>query len=180
MSDDRLDVLARGLDQLAALLGDVSEQQLADPTPCAAWTVADLVDHVVSGVGGFATTVRGETFDWTAPTPHVGSDRADMFRTAAAQLMTAWRDRDGVGEPVMADWQSAELAVHTWDLATALGRAADDLDPAVAERGLAFMTANLTPENRGRAFGPEQPAPDGADAYQRIAAFAGREVAPSR
>jgi hypothetical protein len=48
------------------------------------------------------------------------------------------------------------------------------LDPQVAERGLAFMEANLTQENRGPAFGPSQPAPEGADAYQRVAAFAGR------
>ena len=180
MSDDRLDVLARGLDQLAALLADVSEQRLADPTPCAAWTVADLVDHLVSGVGGFATTVRGGRMDWSAPPPHVGSDRVAVFRAHAEDLMSAWRERHSDHEPVTADWQSAELAVHTWDLATALGRATGGLDPAVAERGLVFMTAALTPDNRGEAFGPEQPAPDGADAYQRIAAFAGREVTPRR
>ncbi len=46
----------------------------------------------------------------------------------------------------------------------------------MAERGLAFMQANLTPEMRGPAFGPEQPAPPDADAYTRIAAFAGRAV----
>ncbi len=73
-----------------------------------------------------------------------------------------------------ADWQCAELAVHTWDLATALGRPTDGLDPEPAERGLAFMRASLTEDRRGPAFGPEQPAPDGADAYRRIAAFAGR------
>jgi hypothetical protein len=38
------------------------------------------------------------------------------------------------------------------------------------------MQANLTDDNRGPVFGPEQPAPDGAGAYQRIAAFAGRSV----
>jgi hypothetical protein len=38
------------------------------------------------------------------------------------------------------------------------------------------MQANLTDDNRGPVFGPGQPAPDGADAYQRIAAFAGRSV----
>ena len=78
--------------------------------------------------------------------------------------------------PLPVDWQCAELAVHTWDLATALGRSSGDLDAEVAERGLAFMRASLTEDNRGPAFGPERPAPDGADAYQRIAAFAGRSV----
>ena len=66
--------------------------------------------------------------------------------------------------------------MHTWGLATATGRSTGDLEPAVAERGLAFMRANLTDDNRGAAFAPEQPAPEGADAYQRVAAFAGRSV----
>ncbi len=58
---------------------------------------------------------------------------------------------------------------------TATGQATQ-LDPAVAERGYAFMSNALKPEMRAGAFGPEQPAPDHADPYQQIAAFAGRDV----
>ena len=54
------------------------------------------------------------------------------------------------------DWQTAEFAVHAWDLARAIGYAGR-LDPEVAERGLAFMTASLTDESRGGAFGPAVP-----------------------
>ena len=39
------------------------------------------------------------------------------------------------------------------------------------------MQANLAPEMRTGAFGPEQPAPPGPGPYDRIAAFAGRRVA---
>jgi hypothetical protein len=46
------------------------------------------------------------------------------------------------------------------------------LDPEVGERGLAFMEASLTSDNRGGEFAPEQEAPPGADPYTRIAAFA--------
>jgi len=177
MSDDELEVLARGLEQTAGLLGQVPEERLSDPTPCDDWTVSDLVDHVVRAAGSFAQSVRGEDVDWSAPTPHVGSDRVDAFRSGAADLLAAWREKGTDGVPIGPDWQSAEMAVHTYDLAAALGRPTADLDPAVAERGLAFMQANLKPDNRGEAFGPERPAPDGADPYQRIAAFAGRSVA---
>ena len=44
--------------------------------------------------------------------------------------------------------------MHTWDVARATGQSAPLL-PEVAERALAFMSAMLTPENRGKAFGPE-------------------------
>ena len=66
--------------------------------------------------------------------------------------------------------------MHTWDLATALDRSTADLDPEVAERGLAFMQASMNDDDRAPAFQPEQSAPDHADAYGRAAAFAGRKV----
>lgn len=176
MSDHGLDVLARGLRQAADLLAEVSEDQLAEPTPCQAWSVAELVDHLVAAPSKFARAVRGEHVDWSAPAPHVGPERVEVFRADAEDLLAAWRALGSADELTMIDWQSAEIAVHTWDLATSLGRSTNDLDPTVAERGLAFMRTNLTPENRSPAFGPEQPAPDEADPYQRIAAFAGRLV----
>src|SRR5262245_49011124 len=122
MSDDNLDVLVRGLDQAAHLVGDVSEEQLSGPTPCSDWTVADLVDHLVAWTANFGRTVRGEQVDWSAPTPHVGSDRADAFRASADSLVSAWRDQGTDGGAIGPEWQCAELAVHTYDLAAAIGR----------------------------------------------------------
>jgi uncharacterized protein (TIGR03083 family) len=167
-------VLRRGLDQLSGLLTELRPEVAAGSTPCAAWTVQDLVDHVVVTPERFARMVRGESIDWSAATPAAGNDPAGAFRSHADDLVRAWADNpDGGGGPGL-DWQCAEIAVHTWDLATALGRSTDGLDSEVAERGLAFMENNLTPENRAPAFGPRQPAPEGANAYQRLAAFAGR------
>lgn len=174
--DEALAVLMAGLDQAALLLGSVGDDELTHPTPCHDWTTADLVDHLVAAPGKFARMMRGEEVDWTAAPAHVGVDRADAFRAGADELVQAWQAAPAGNAPMDPDWQSAEIAVHTYDLAMATGHPTADLDPAVAERGLAFMQANLTPENRGGAFQPEQPAPAGADAYQRVAAFAGRTV----
>jgi uncharacterized protein (TIGR03086 family) len=172
-SDDDAAVLRRALDQLAGLLDDVPSGRSSTPTPCEDWTLADLVDHVVATPERFARMTRGQQVDWST-TPQVGDDPAARFRAHAEDHLNALREAGGGAVPV--DWQCAELAVHTWDLATALGRPTADLDQEVAERGLAFMRASLTDENRSPAFGPERPAPDGADAYQRVAAFAGRSV----
>jgi uncharacterized protein (TIGR03086 family) len=178
--EDKLAVLVAGLDQAAVLIGSVGVDELRNPTPCDDWTTADLVDHLVAAPARFARMTRGEEVDWAAATPPVGEDRADAFRAGADDLVEAWHGVADGDAPMDPDWQSAEIAVHTYDLAAAIGHPTGDLDPAVAERGLAFMRANLTPENRGAAFQPEQRAPDGADAYQRLAAFAGRTVAASR
>jgi uncharacterized protein (TIGR03086 family) len=173
--DDDPAVLRRGLDQLAGLLDDVPGGALGDPTPCPQWSVQDLVDHIVAAPSRFARMARGEEVDWSA-TPSAGREPAAQFRSHAEDLLRAVADGGAQDGSIPVDWQCAELAVHTWDLATALGRSTGDLDAEVAERGLAFMRASLTDDNRGLAFGPEQPAPEGADAYQRIAAFAGRSV----
>jgi uncharacterized protein (TIGR03086 family) len=171
-----LALLAVALDQAADLLGRVGDDDLSAATPCTEWTVGDLVDHLVNAPANFTTMMRGEQPDWGAPPPHVGADRETRFRTAGDGLVEAWRSGGDGDQPSPLDWQLAELAVHTWDLATAVHEPTDDLDPAVAERGLSFMQQGLTDDNRGPVFGPEQPAPPDADAYTRIAAFAGRQV----
>ena len=48
------------------------------------------------------------------------------------------------------------------------------LDKLMAERGLAFMSKGLTPENRGDVFAPAVEVADDAPIYDRLAAFAGR------
>jgi uncharacterized protein (TIGR03086 family) len=171
---DELAVLSRGLDQAERLLGRVTEQDRSRPTPCEDWDVAALADHLVAGTASFARAVRGEQVDWTGPPPQVEGDYATEFRRNADSLLAAWDAVPEDAQQLGPDWQAAELAVHTYDLATALGQSTDELDVEVAERGLAFMQANLKPEMRSTAFGPERPAPSGANAYQRIAAFAGR------
>lgn len=154
--------------QLESLISSISADDEDASTPCSEWVVRDLVDHVVHTTGGLTQMVSGEEVDWSAPVVHHDDSLAE-FRQRGAELLTAAGD-DQLGLP------AAELAVHTWDLATALGHGTDDLDPAVAEVGHAFMVENLGPEQRVGAFGPEQPAPDEANAYERIAAFAGRTV----
>jgi len=170
-----IDVLHAGLDQVETLIATVGPDDGDRSTPCPDWSVRDLVDHLVQAPQKFARMTRGEDVDWSAPTPH-HDDPVPVYRRHADELRTALADDPEA--PPGPDWQCAEIAVHTWDLAAALGRPTADLDPDVAERGLAFMRASLTDDNRSPAFQAEQPAPDGADAYARAAAFAGRKVQP--
>jgi uncharacterized protein (TIGR03083 family) len=170
-----LTVLTRSLDQLGDLLLHVRADALDGPTPCTEWKLGQLVDHIVAAPGNFAVMVRGEQPDWSAATPHLDNGWAAEFRSSADDLMHLWH-QGSVAEGNNPDWQIAEFAVHSWDLAHALGRSTGELDPEVAEQGLGFMKANLRDEMRGDVFGPEQPAPAEGDAYDAIAAFAGRSV----
>lgn len=166
-------LLATALDQLRDLVAAATDNPTAG-TPCEGWDARRLSAHLVHTTDTFARGVRGEPIDWTAPEPQIEGDLVERFGEAADALLAA---REQVGEAAdPPDWQLAEYAVHTWDLATALGRPTADLDARVAERGGAYMRENLTDENRGEAFGPARPEPEDGDAYARLAALAGRTV----
>jgi uncharacterized protein (TIGR03086 family) len=186
-------LLARALDELDRLIAGTRSDQAGLPTPCASWTVRELVGHSITGLGNFATAASGGTPQWgRAPEP-LGDDWHAAFGRARAGLDSAWAATDltarvptlgGGAAPLLsrADQQIAELAVHGWDLARATGQSSE-LDSAVAEYALRWARQNLRSEFRGseeehKAFGPEVTAAADAAAIDRLAAWFGRD--PSR
>ncbi|MGZ4457427.1 MAG: TIGR03086 family metal-binding protein [Nocardioides sp.] len=168
-------VLSRALDQAGDVLAAVRPDQLDRPTPCEDWDVAQLLAHLVAAPARFTAAMAGDDVDWSADAPPVDHGWADRFRSSADDLLHAWHRQGAEAAAQRVDWQTAEVALHTWDLATATGQSTH-LDEAVAERALAFVAAGLTADNRGEAFGPEVPVHDRAPAYHRLAAFAGRRI----
>ena len=171
--NDSIVSLSHALDQTGDVLAAIHREQLSDPTPCPGWDVAHLIGHVIADAVRFTEAAQGGDPDWSAPPEPVTGEWTSRFRSRADDLIHAWHQQEDQAEEGAADWQIAEFAVHTWDLVQATGQDRA-LDPEVAERGYAFMSKALTPENRGQVFEPEVEAPDDADPYDRIAAFAGR------
>jgi hypothetical protein len=126
----------------------------------------------------FLEMARGEKPDWSAGPQPAASTWVAEFRSNADDLIHYWHQAGDSADAGQVDWQTAEIAVHTWDVARATGQS-PPLLPEVAERGLAFMSAMLTPENRGKAFAPAVPVPEDAPAYDRLAALAGRAPGPA-
>lgn len=170
-------ILNRALDQLGDVLTAVHEDHFGRPTPCSGWSVGDLVGHVLAAPGRFLEMGQGGHPDWSTDPAPPAEGWAAQFRASADDLIHFWHQQGDDAPAGSVDWQTAEFAVHTWDLARAIGRRTDRLDPEIAERGLAFMAGALTPGNRGGAFGPEVPVPEDAPVYDRLAGFAGRDPA---
>lgn len=133
-----------------APLALVTPEDVGRTTPCSEWTVADLSDHVVNSIAGMAAMAQGGEPDWAASTHH--DDPASALQREGRGLVEALDAGNGSFPEGMA---AAELAVHAYALTTALDRTTADLDPEVAEAGLAFMTSSMPDDMRGVAFGPE-------------------------
>ena len=166
-------VLSRALDQAGDALASIRSDDWDKPTPCGVWSVRDLAGHLAAAPGHFLQMARGEKVDWSARAEGAERDWVPRFRSDADDLVHHWHGQPE-DQTAQADWQSAELGVHTWDLVQALGRPVQ-LDDEVAERGLAFMKQGMTDENRGDAFGAEVQVSEDAGAYDRLVAFAGRD-----
>ena len=55
---------------------------------------------------------------------------AATFRSAGDDLIHHWHQQGDNADPGQVDWQTAEFAVHTWDLCRATGQAPRPAPPA--------------------------------------------------
>ncbi|MFE2720897.1 TIGR03086 family metal-binding protein [Kitasatospora sp. NPDC059327] len=178
------------LGQLEKLIAEVTPEALGRPTPCTAYDLRQLLSHVVGGVHRLAYIGEGgRAEDVVAATDELADDAwpAALGR-ARARAVAAWADDAKLDRPAVAPWGEVpgraalggyvmETVTHSWDIARALGSRLA-LDERLALTALSIAEAVLAPEHRGGPvpFGPVRPAPAGADAYTRLAAWLGREV----
>ncbi len=169
---------------LTPVVDAVRPEQLTDATPCAKWTVADLLGHLVGGGHFFAGALRGDAPPTEAPpTP---ADLQAAFHDAVADFNAAVGGLDDLDVPVTLPFgvmpagavlrlTACDLLVHAWDLASATGQSItppaallDETEPTI--KGM------IAPEMRdGDFFAAEVAPPAGAGALQRIVAFSGRQ-----
>ena len=182
--------LTLALDLTGQLVGGVRADQWDDPTPCAEWTVRDLVRHMAVGNQVFAAVLSGTplaeagTAALAAPPP---ADLAAAFRESAERLAGAFGQPGALEQVVTipvgtmpgagaARIRLVEMLVHGWDLAEATGQPTafpEDL----AEQALAFTRPQLAALPPGRSpFSPPQPVADDAPAILQLVACLGRSV----
>jgi uncharacterized protein (TIGR03086 family) len=180
--------------QLAHLVSNVTDAQLAVPTPCPQYQVADLLEHVGTMARAFAGAARKETSPLTDQQPAGDAARlpADWRTRIPADLATlaqAWSAPDAwqgmtriAGTESPADMVGAtladELVVHGWDLAQATGQPyqADPATVAAARTFLDLFASPDAPAGDDVAFGPTRPAPDGATPLDQVLSLAGRDL----
>jgi len=151
--------------------------------PMGSWSFDRLREHIVQVCDEYAALAEGVV----EPVPDRGTDYVQAFSDAARRARHAFlqpdylhaREETPIGlMPGSATVQHVvnELVSHGWDLAHAMGtqiRVPDDIiDRCRMSWEVFFETFGRPAFN----FDPEQPAPPGACAADRLAAYLGRPI----
>ncbi|MER6364319.1 TIGR03086 family metal-binding protein [Kitasatospora sp. NPDC001527] len=168
----------------------VTPDQWDAPTPCADWTVRDLVNHLtgeqlwvpellmgatIAEVGGrFDGDVLGDdpVGAWSA-----AADAArGAFAVPGAADLTVHLSFGDVSGQYYLDQLTADAVVHTWDLAEGTGRLTR-LPEGLVDFALAEYTGYGDLSGSG-LFDPPLPVAEDADAQTRMLALTGRRYRP--
>jgi uncharacterized protein (TIGR03086 family) len=182
----------RAVEASVELVSRVTAGDLGRPTPCAGWTLGELLAHMTVQHRGFAAAAAGRGADpdvWRPGPP--AADPVAAYAEAAGVVLAAFAD-DGVLErefalPEIATamtfpgrqaiaFHLVDYVVHGWDVARCLG-VGHHLDPGVLAVALKVARAVPAGPSRlepGAAFGPEVAAPAQAGPLDQIVALLGR------
>ncbi len=159
-------------DKWDEVMSQVGDDDWAKPTPCDGWTVQDLVDHAMRwqarGGNVFGADV-GPDADWMSLKPALATALANP-----ANLEGAAEALGGTPKQAVAGLITADLLVHSWDLARSIG--ADDTLPEVAVESTLVGLQRLPEEmlRSDRMFGPAVEVADDASSQDKLIAFVGR------
>jgi uncharacterized protein (TIGR03086 family) len=178
-------------DQMAAIVLNISEEQLADPTPCDRTSVADMLTHV-HGLSIAFRDAAQKNIGPTTSTPasadgaHLPGDWRYSIQAQLAELVEAWRAPEAWQGETMAGGLTMpaevtglvvnnELVLHAWDLARATGQPYE-VHPANLEASWQFvLNTPDDPQAREGLFGPRLPIADDAPLLDKTLAYAGRD-----
>ncbi|MEU7888178.1 TIGR03086 family metal-binding protein [Microbispora bryophytorum] len=179
------------------MVAEVRPGDLERPTPCAGWTLADLLAHMTAQHLGFAAAAEGRGADLDAWRERPAPDPVWAYAAAAERLTAAFAaegvlDRGlvlplvGVDAPFPGahaiGFHFIDYLVHGWDVARTLGIAYDP-DPELAEAAWPIALAVPDGEYRerpGAAFAPSVPTAPEASRFDQILARLGRTPAAPR
>jgi uncharacterized protein (TIGR03086 family) len=182
--------MQRVIELTGSVVDRIEPEQLDNPSPCEAWSVRDVLNHVTAGAEVFAICVRdGEVSDEQLGEimlgDRLGDDYKASFHRAADDAGAAFALPGAMDRIVKLPFgeMPAGLAVniaifdvttHAWDLAKATGQSTD-LDPEVVTIAYQVAQTMLTDDWRDAGmFGPSVAVADDAPVADRLAALAGR------
>lgn len=181
-------VVQRSVEIVAAVTAD----QLGLATPCAGWTLEDLLRHMIAQHHGFAAAAEGSSTELSVWEVHpVGDDPAGAYAAAADRLVTAfgadgvlgralWLPEVRTGGPFPAPtairFHLVDYVVHGWDVAASIGIGAD-FEPDLVAAALSIaeqVPIGAAREIQGAAFAAALPVSADQPPMDRMLRLLGR------
>jgi uncharacterized protein (TIGR03086 family) len=141
-----LDAIGLANTEFRTRLGRVTVDDWSRATPCDAWDVRALVNHVIGGNRRYAMLLRGASsadVDATRSADHLGPDPAAAFDTTAAELRSVFGEAGAMSRvahhpagdrtgAALAEMRVLDVSLHAWDLGEAIA-SGGELDPELVE-----------------------------------------------
>ncbi len=184
---DTMSLAQRVVDEATVVVDNVAPDQLGNPTPCAEWTVRDVLDHISNGAVLFARSAeQGSISDELMAQIADGRNYKDAWRAASAVAMTAAAKPGALEKTVtlpfgemtvgaFLNYVIFDLTTHATDLARATGQTISNTDLLEAALEAGRQTVGPGMRQPG-VFDPEQPVSADAPIVDRLQAFAGRRI----
>jgi uncharacterized protein (TIGR03086 family) len=175
--------------EFGRLVDGTRADQLDDRTPCTEFTVRDVINHVTGGATMFASAFEhGAVPDDELAVIFgdlVGDDPSGAYAKASARVQAAYHAPGALDGTVTLPFgefprEAAlgiavfDVAVHAWDLAQATAQTLQ-LSDDLAEEILALGRMMGIDAYRGAMFAEEIIVIETAPAWDRVAAFSGRQ-----
>jgi uncharacterized protein (TIGR03086 family) len=164
------------------LVESASADDWARPSPVAEWTALDIVEHLVEWSRGFLEgagielpALDVEADPVAAWEQHV-TDIQALLDDPAGRVLSNPHTGDQPLDEAIDQYYTADVWMHSWDLAKALGR-----DPDLGQERCSAALAAIAPMEQllrdSGQFGPAVPVASSASPQDRLMAFIGRDPA---
>jgi uncharacterized protein (TIGR03086 family) len=191
-SSSSTDIAARHRQALGAtrrFVAGVSESEWSDPTPCAAWNVGELLNHVVAGNWWAAELARGATIEEVGSRldgDQLGDDAHDAYDRSAEAAAAAFEAPGVLDAPcavsygpvpglVYAGHRFIDILIHGWDLAVATGQDRA-LQPDLVDACWAVVEPQADLLRGSGQFGHDVTVSAGGDPQTQLLAALGRRA----
>ncbi|HEV7707980.1 MAG TPA: TIGR03086 family metal-binding protein [Asanoa sp.] len=184
--------VSNAAEAMAVVARTITDDQLANKTPCTEYDVRALVSHLLFWGPSLAGAGRKEF----VPQPAMPESDVDLVAgewrgrllallddiTSSWAPPSAWEGETSMGTPqmlpapVMGGMIVSELAVHGWDLAVATGQRLELPADLLAHLHDTMFAAVQQGREMG-LYGPEVAVPAGAPTLDRILGLTGRDPA---
>ena len=190
MSEQTFSVITESLDLLQSAAAAITDANRQAPTPCAAWTVTQVLQHAAGDQLAWAAalgTGTGPADNPFEPSGRLEGRIADAIGPALAVARTAWagidRDNDAVPTPLpqgplpapaAAAACALDAAVHAWDILTAVGQPGS-LPGRLAAQLLPTARAIVEPLRQYGAYAAALPPRPADDSAAELLRYLGRD-----